>query len=67
MTYGLRGVESGERIHGGVLLRVQLLLGSAAQNIGVALVQAEAHLAVNLGNSVRSRKFSLISFSHTRC
>lgn len=53
VTYGLGRVESGEGIHGRVLLRVELLLGSAAQDVGVALVQTEANLAINL-ETVRS-------------
>lgn len=45
--YRVRGIEARERVHGGVLLRVQDLLGGAAQAVGVALVQAEADLAVD--------------------
>lgn len=49
MTYGLGRVEGGKGIHRGVLLGVQLLLGSAAQDVGVALVQPEANLTIDLG------------------
>lgn len=44
-------VKRRQRVHGRVLLRVQLLLRGAAQAVGVALVQAEADLAVNLRKS----------------
>lgn len=46
-AYGLRGVEGGEGVHRGVLLGVELLLGSAAEDVGVALVEAEADLTVD--------------------
>lgn len=49
-AYCLRGVKGGKRVHGSILLRVELLLRSAAKNVGIALVQAEADLAVNLEN-----------------
>jgi hypothetical protein len=52
-AYRLGGVESVERVHGGIFLGIQLLLGTAAQNVGIAFVEAEANLAVNLRGSVR--------------
>lgn len=41
-------IKGGQGIHGRVLLGVQLLLRSAAQDGDVTLVQAEANLAVDL-------------------
>lgn len=48
MTYRLGGVKGGERVHRRIFLGVELLLGSAAQDVGVALVESEANLAVDL-------------------
>jgi hypothetical protein len=46
-AHRLGGVKGGEGVHGGVLLGVELLGGGAAQDVGGALVEAEADLAVD--------------------